>query len=134
MKSASALLSVSVAIATLLAAPISVSAASLSFLNHTIVSRIAAKDLPAFRSMIGEVLNNSADGNTTEWTSMAGTNRKAPVKVAVTPVQTTQTQSANTCRLLSAHVSQHQVAEQWQFWFCKQSDGSWKSSGSSAPR
>lgn len=56
------------------------------------------------------------------------------VNASLTPLQTTHTQKANTCRLLDAKVSQLQAAEKWQFWFCKQDDGVWKASGSQLPR
>lgn len=104
-------------------------AASLSFLNHTITNRIPAKDVPAFQATVAEVLNQSADGQTTQWSSSEGVPRRAPVQAALTPLQTTETKTFSTCRLLNADIRQHKSQETWKFWFCKQEDGSWKASG-----
>ncbi len=114
-------------------APVSVSAASPLFLNGTITARLPAKDLPAFRKAVREVLDGAADQSTTQWSSVHGAPHR-PLRVALTPLQTVQTGTAGTCRLLSADVSQLQATEKWQFWFCKQGDGQWKASGSQAPR
>lgn len=104
-------------------------AASLSFLNQTIATHIPAKDLPTFQATVAEVLNQSADGQTTQWSSTAGTPRRAPVQIALTPLQTTQTQAFSACRLLAADIMQNKMQETWKFWFCKQADGHWKASG-----
>lgn len=108
-------------------------AAPVAFLNGTIVTRIPAKDLPSFKAAIGDVLNNGADRATTQWTSSSRSQSRPPVQVAFTPLQSVQTQAASSCRLLDARVSQHKRSENWQFWFCKQTDGSWKASGSNVP-
>lgn len=107
----------------------SANAAALIFLNDTIAARIPAKDLPDAKATVAKVLNEAADGSVTEWTS--GPNRvNQRVKIAFQPQQTTQTQSAGSCRLLSAEVRLQKTSENWRFWFCKQADGSWKASGS----
>lgn len=119
--------------AMLCAIPITGMAAPPSFLNHTILARIPAADIPALRSRIGDVLNHGADGASAEWASTPRPSRP-PVQMVLTPLQSVQTQSANGCRLLDARVTQARAQEQWQFWFCKQKDGSWKASGSDLPR
>lgn len=128
MKPASLVLSAAALASALSALPATALAASAAFLNHTIAVRIPAKDLPAFRTTIGNVLNSAADGSTTQWASSQGPRHQPPVEVALTPVQTTQTRTSGACRLLDAKVSQRSLSEQWQFWFCKQGDGSWKAS------
>lgn len=45
------------------------SAAPLSFLNQTITASVPAKDVPALRKAVGDVLNNAPDKSTTQWTS-----------------------------------------------------------------
>ncbi|BEP57105.1 MULTISPECIES: hypothetical protein [unclassified Variovorax] len=134
MKRASLLLSVAALQTVLWTVPTTAWAASLTFLNGAIVTRIPSKDLPAFRTAVGDVLNKSADGTTTQWSSTYHSPRRTPVRVEITPIQSAQTQTARTCRLLDARVSQLKSSEKWQFWFCKQDDGSWKSSGSNVPR
>ena len=105
-------------------------AGQLSFLNGTIASHIPAKDLPAFKEKIGEVLNQSADNAESTWQSTPS--RKDPeITITFKPLSTTQTKSAQTCRLLAANISQRTTSEAWQFWFCKQEDGAWKASSTS---
>lgn len=120
--------------AVLLTAPNAACATAVAFLNGTIVTRIPAKELPALQAAIGNVLNTGADHATSQWSSTPRSPGHPPVQVEFTPLQSVQTQTANTCRLLDARVSQRKRSEQWQFWFCKQEDGSWKASGSHAPR
>jgi surface antigen len=104
-------------------------AAALIFLNDTIAARIPARDLPDAKAAVAKVLNEAADGSVTEWTSRPNrTNQR--VTMALQPQQTVQTGSAGSCRLLSADVRLKKTSENWRFWFCKQSDGSWKASGS----
>lgn len=106
-----------------------VSAAPLTFLNQTITASVPAKDVPALRKAVGDVLNHAADKSTTQWTSSHGP-RSRQVQMALTPLQTSQTQKADTCRLLNVEASRPtgKRKEEWQFWFCKQADGTWKAS------
>lgn len=108
---------------------VAASAASLSFLNQTITASVPAKDVPALRKAVGDVLNNAADKSTTQWTSSQGP-RNRQVQMALTPLQTSQTQKADTCRLLNVEASRPhgKLKEEWQFWFCKQPNGTWKAS------
>ncbi|MDR0227413.1 MAG: hypothetical protein LBI66_13440 [Burkholderiaceae bacterium] len=115
--------------ATTCLAPLSAQAAPVSFLNQTIVARIPARDLPAFRAAVGQALNDSADGASTQWTSSPGRGHQ-PVQVTLMPQQTTQTDKAGRCRLLAAQVRQLSVSEDWRFWFCQQPGGQWMASGS----
>lgn len=112
---------------------ISAQVAPAFFLNDTIIRNIPAKDLPSFRSALGSVLESPQDGVAKSWSSTSAVASKA-IKVVLTPLQTAQTKSANTCRLVKADVARGSQTENWQFWFCKQSDGAWKASGSSTPR
>ena len=103
------------------------------FLNDTIIRNIPAKDLPSFRAALGSVLESPQEGVAKSWSSSSTVASKT-IKVVLTPLQTTQTKSANTCRLVKADVARGSQSENWQFWFCKQSDGAWKASGSSTRR
>jgi len=85
--------------------------------------------VPTLRKGVGDVLNHAADKSTTQWTSSHGP-RSRQVQMALTPLQTSQTQKADTCRLLNVEASRPtgKRKEEWQFWFCKQADGTWKAS------
>lgn len=109
-----------------MAAPVQAAPAT-TFLNNSIISKIPKQDRASFRAAVGQALNDSADGQTTTWTSTSN-KRRAPVEVALTPKQTTQTQKADRCRLLDARFAQSGGKEDWSFWFCRQADGSWKAS------
>lgn len=110
--------------------PAVASAGQATFLNGTIVANIPAKDLPAFKAKVGDVLNNTADNTPSTWTS-SQTSVNRQVSVEFKPLATVETKSAQTCRLLAAQVTRQKASEHWQFWFCKQTDGTWKAS--SAP-
>lgn len=134
MKPASLLLSAVLSGVMLYAVPAVSGAVTLSFLKDTIAARVPAKDVPAFRAAIGDVLRSAADGEQVSWSSTQRSRRRAPVEMVFTPLQTTQTETENTCRLLHARVTQRDVSEQWQFWFCQQDDGVWKAVGSQLPK
>lgn len=116
----------------LAALPLVGHAAPAFFLNDTIIRHIPSKDLPSFRSALGSVLNGSSDGFALRWSS-AHTAPSKMINVEFRSLQTAQTRSANTCRLVKADVTRSRESETWQFWFCQQEDGSWKASGSSLP-
>ena len=104
-----------------------VHAAPPIYLNHSIIVNIPKADLPSFRAAVNQALNDSADGQTTHWTSSAQRGH-APVSVALTPSQTTQTQKADRCRMLQGRFTQSGGKEDWSFWFCRQPEGNWKAS------
>lgn len=112
---------------SVVAVSIPASAAELSFLNGTIVSHIPSKDLPSFRSAVTDVLNQTADNTESTWTSTTKTESRT-IHVTLKPVNTVETPSAQTCRLLTANVRLQDKHEPWQFWFCKQKNGAWKAS------
>ena len=115
-------------IAALVAVPAGMAQAALPFvqLNDSVLIRIPAKDVPGFKSWIGQALNTGAPGSTLDWQSSHHA-RRAPVRVQVTPGPVTPTRTAGNCRLLSAQVEQQpRPVETWKVWFCQQPDGSWK--------
>ncbi len=101
-------------------------AAGVAFMNKTIVAKIPKKDWPQFSQAVGDALNNSPDGTTTNWTSQTHL-RGGPVSVALTP---SDTMTGGQCRLMSADVAQQTAKEHWQFMFCKDADGHWRASTS----
>ncbi|WP_240939459.1 hypothetical protein [Diaphorobacter sp. HDW4A] len=119
--------------AVLLTTSFGAQSAPTFFLNDTIIRHIPAKDLPSFRTALGGALNQSQDGTTTRWSSTHASKFKQ-IDIQLTPLQTAETSSANTCRLLKADVARGGQAENWQFWFCKATDGAWKASGNSIPK
>jgi len=111
----------------LLAFSISAQAASMAFMNNTIISSIPKNDLAAFRAAVTEVLESQPDGQGTTWTG-SKPRRGVPIDVKMTVKRTVETQKANKCRQLDALVTQGGSSEDWSFWFCKQASGQWKAS------
>lgn len=111
----------------LLAFSISAQAASMAFMNNTIISSIPKSDLAAFRAAVTEVLESQPDGQSTTWTG-SKPRRGVPIDVKMTVKRTVETQKANKCRQLDALVTQGAGSEDWSFWFCKQASGQWKAS------
>ncbi len=110
-----------------LAGMTAVQAAPPVFLNHTIINNISKSDRPQFQEAVAAALNQSADGQTTRWTSTA-TRRQPAIAVSLTPRQTSTTSKANRCRQLEARVAQGTGKEDWTFWFCQQPSGAWRAS------
>ncbi|AZY50929.1 hypothetical protein D0839_08795 [Bordetella avium] len=102
-------------------------AAAPVFLNQTIINNIPKADRPQFQAAVADVLEQSAEGQTTTWTSTA-TRRQPAIAVRLTPIQTTYTDTSRRCRLLEAQVSQGAGKEGWTFWFCQQPSGGWRAS------
>ncbi|MDH1178591.1 hypothetical protein N5C72_10930 [Achromobacter mucicolens] len=46
----------------------------------------------------------------------------------LTPKQTTRAGNDRVCRFLVGNFARTSTTETWQFWFCKQADGTWKAS------
>lgn len=97
-------------------------------LNESVIRHIPAKDVPAFKTFVGDVLNNGTANTAHNWQSQPR-GRQMPVAVAITPGPAVTTRAAGTCRLLSARVSQRSRQESWNVWFCQQAHGGWKISG-----
>jgi hypothetical protein len=105
--------------------PMSAHAIPFVQLNQSVLIHIPAKDVPGFKSFIGETLNSGTSDQVHTWSSTARNNR-APVQVEVTPSAPVTTQAAGQCRLLSAQVHQRSRQESWKVWFCQQANGGWK--------
>lgn len=108
--------------------PIAAVAAPPVLLNDALITQISKADRPSFHEAVAQSLNGSADGQRTEWTSTAQPKRAAPITVQLTPTQTSKVKDDRICRFLVADFSRTTTTEKWQFWFCKQPDGTWKAS------
>ncbi|MFD4841335.1 hypothetical protein ACFWP0_27785 [Achromobacter sp. NPDC058515] len=97
-------------------------------LNDALITQIAKADRASFHEAVAQSLNNSADGQRTEWTSTAQRKKAAPITVQLTPTQTSKVKDDRVCRFLVADFARTTTTEKWQFWFCKQPDGTWKAS------
>ncbi|WP_043519154.1 hypothetical protein [Achromobacter arsenitoxydans] len=103
-------------------------AAPAVMLNDALITQIPKADSASFHEAVAQSLNNSADGQRTEWTSTVQRKKAAPIKVQLTPTKTTKVKDDRVCRFLVGEFSRTTTTETWQFWFCKQPDGTWKAS------
>ncbi|MGH8818814.1 MAG: hypothetical protein ACREX5_19625, partial [Achromobacter pestifer] len=97
-------------------------------LNNSLITQIPKGDRTSFHEAIAQTLNSSADGQPTDWASKTQPKKAAPITVRLTPTQTTKVKDDRVCRFLVADFARTSTTEKWQFWFCKQPDGTWKAS------
>lgn len=97
-------------------------------LNDALITQISKADRASFHEAVAQALNSSADGQSTEWTSTPQRKKAAPITVQLTPKQTTRAGNDRICRFLVGNFARTSTTETWQFWFCKQPDGTWKAS------
>ncbi|MDH0092952.1 hypothetical protein N7373_15980 [Achromobacter mucicolens] len=97
-------------------------------LNDALITQISKADRASFHEAVAQALNSSADGQSTEWKSAHQPKRAAPITVQLTPKQTTRAGNDRVCRFLVGNFARSSTTETWQFWFCKQPDGTWKAS------
>ena len=119
------------AIASCALIPFAAQAAPVAYLNNSILTRIPAKDVASFKDAVLTTLNTVPDGATAAWASTPIASGQ--IQIEMQPQETSETKIAGTCRLLAAEINQRDQHENWKFWFCKQKDGSWKSSGTTLP-
>lgn len=97
-------------------------------LNNSLIIEIPKGDRNSFHEAVAQALNSSADGQRTEWASKSQPKKAAPITVQLTPTQTSTVKDNRVCRFLVADFARTSTTEKWQFWFCKQPDGTWKAS------
>lgn len=97
-------------------------------LNNSLITEIPKGDRNSFHEAVAQALNSSADGQRTEWASKSQPKKAAPITVQLTPTQTSTVKDNRVCRFLVADFARTSTTEKWQFWFCKQPDGTWKAS------
>ena len=101
-------------------------AAPAVMLNNALITQISKADKPAFHQAVAQALNDTADGQSVNWSSTPK-RKAAPITAKITPLQTS-TAGDRTCRLLEGDFARTSTTETWKFWFCKQPDGTWKAS------
>lgn len=101
-------------------------AGSPFFMGKSIIVKIPNDQRPAFEQAVKKALDESPDGQTSTWTSVAKGKRDVPVSVTMTPTQSVKTPSGRECRFLKSTVQRNQDSEPWQFWFCRGDDGGWR--------
>ena len=97
-------------------------------LNNAIITQIPKGDQPSFHEAVAQSLNTSADGQRTQWSSTHQPRKAPPITVQLTPTQTSKVKDDRVCRFLVGDFARGATTENWQFWFCKQPDGTWKAS------
>ena len=65
-------------------------AAPAVMLNHALITQIPKADQPSFHQAVADALNNSADGQSTNWSSVPKRKVTPPITVKLTPTQTTK--------------------------------------------
>ena len=75
-------------------------AAPAVMLNHALITQIPKADQPSFHQAVADALNNSADGQSTNWSSVPKRKVTPPITVKLTPTQTTKLSDDRACRFL----------------------------------
>ncbi|WLW63019.1 hypothetical protein RA224_06215 [Achromobacter aegrifaciens] len=69
-------------------------------LNNAIITQIPKADQPSYRDAVVQALNNSADGQRTQWSSTHQPRKAPPITVQLTPTQTSKLKDDRVCRFL----------------------------------
>ncbi|MGO4331619.1 RT0821/Lpp0805 family surface protein [Cupriavidus sp. 2TAF22] len=96
-----------------------------TFVNATVIGKMSQKESAALAKSVGEILNTGADGAVVPWNYPATSGRRA-IEGSLTPLRS-KTDQGQSCRLLRTQLKRDGLEDNWTGWFCKQSDGRWKS-------
>lgn len=96
-----------------------------TFIHGTVIGNLSKKESDSLAKNVGKVLNDGTDGATANWTSPADGKRK-PIEGQFTPLRS-KTDKGQSCRQLKMQLKRTDVEDNWTGWFCKQSDGRWRS-------
>lgn len=96
-----------------------------SFLTNTIVGNMTQQEATSFGQTGRKALDSAADGETTPWHLPAGDRRMA-IDGEIRTLATKQ-DKGQTCRQVQMDLRRGSAHENWIRWFCKQSNGQWKS-------
>ena len=96
-----------------------------TFINGTVIGSMSQKESAALSKAVGNTLNDGADGAAVPWTSPASGKRK-PIEGNLTPMNA-KTDKGQSCRQLRVQLKRADLEDNWTGWFCKQSDGHWRS-------
>jgi surface antigen len=96
-----------------------------NYLSNTIVGSMTPAEARAFSQAAGKALADTADGEAMDWTAPAQGNRE-PVRANIRALES-KTDQGQPCRRMRTELRRGTSEEHWTGWFCKQSDGQWKS-------
>ncbi|KWR91366.1 RT0821/Lpp0805 family surface protein [Cupriavidus sp. IDO] len=96
-----------------------------NYLTGTIIGTLNDKEAQSLAKSVRKALNDTADGQAVEWTYPAAGKRQQ-IDGTLTPVSS-KTDQGQPCRRLKSDLKRGSAEEHWAGWFCKQSNGQWKS-------
>ncbi|MDW3682653.1 hypothetical protein RA280_13045 [Cupriavidus sp. CV2] len=96
-----------------------------TFIHGTVIGTMSQKESASLVQSVGKVLNDGTDGTVASWTSPAQGKRK-PIEGQLTPLRS-KTDKGQSCRQLKLQLTRADQEDNWTGWFCKQSDGHWRS-------
>ncbi|MDF3837218.1 RT0821/Lpp0805 family surface protein [Cupriavidus basilensis] len=95
------------------------------FLSGTIIGTMSQKEAASYAQTVKKAITATPEGETLQWT-FAAAGRRQQIDATVTPVRS-KTDQGQSCRQLKTELKRGSDQENWSGWFCKQSDGQWKS-------
>ncbi|SCU73339.1 conserved exported hypothetical protein [Cupriavidus necator] len=96
-----------------------------NYLSGTIIGTLNDKEGASLAKSVRTALNDTADGKTVAWTFPAA-GRRQQIDGTITPIES-KTDKGQPCRRLKSDLKRGSAEEHWSGWFCKQSNGQWKS-------
>ncbi|MCO4864768.1 RT0821/Lpp0805 family surface protein [Cupriavidus sp. WGlv3] len=96
-----------------------------NYLSGTIIGTLNDKEGASLAKSVRTALNDTADGQSVAWTFPAA-GRRQQIDGTITPVES-KTDKGQPCRRLKSDLKRGSAEEHWSGWFCKQSNGQWKS-------
>ncbi|EHP40594.1 hypothetical protein OR16_24820 [Cupriavidus basilensis OR16] len=96
-----------------------------TFIHGTVIGSMSQKESAALFKAVSKTLDDGADGAAVPWTYPASGNRK-PIEGNLTPISG-KTDKGQSCRQLKLQLKRASQEDNWTGWFCKQSDGRWRS-------
>ncbi|WP_458765635.1 hypothetical protein [Cupriavidus basilensis] len=96
-----------------------------TFVHGMVIGNMSQKESASLAQSVSKVLNDGTDGTMASWTSPAEARRK-PIEGQLTPLRS-KTDKGQSCRQLKMQLRRADQEDNWTGWFCKQSDGRWRS-------
>ena len=96
-----------------------------NYLSGSIIGTLNEKEGASLSQSVRKALNDTADGQAVAWTFPAA-GRRQQIDSTITPVES-KTDKGQPCRRLKSDLKRGSAEEHWSGWFCKQSNGQWKS-------
>ena len=96
-----------------------------NYLSGTIIGTLNEKEGASLAKSVRTALNDTADGQSVAWTYPAAA-RRQQIDGTITPIES-KTDKGQPCRRLKSDLKRGSAEEHWSGWFCKQSNGQWKS-------